>query len=147
YVMLSTTAGLYRVAAVRFDTTIVYTNNPFSGSMRGYGNLESTFAIEAQMDDLADRLGLDRLEIRRRSATRAGDGTRQGNVIPSCAMPECLDAAGREMRKPVGRAPRPGWKRGVGYAGMFHVGGGARVYRSDGCGAILKLDDFGKVSL
>jgi xanthine dehydrogenase molybdenum-binding subunit len=30
---------------------------------------------------------------------------------------------------------------------MFHVGGGARVYRSDGCGAILKLDDFGKVSL
>jgi len=32
-------------------------------------------------------------------------------------------------------------------AGMFHVGGGARVYRSDGCGAILKLDDFGKVLL
>jgi xanthine dehydrogenase molybdenum-binding subunit len=30
---------------------------------------------------------------------------------------------------------------------MFHVGGGARVYRSDGCGAIVKLDDFGKVSL
>jgi xanthine dehydrogenase molybdenum-binding subunit len=30
---------------------------------------------------------------------------------------------------------------------MFHVGGGARVYRSDGCGAILKLDDFGKLSL
>ena len=59
YVMLSTTAGLYRVPAVRFDTTIVYTNNPYSGSMRGYGNLESTFAIEAQMDDLAERLGLD----------------------------------------------------------------------------------------
>ena len=30
---------------------------------------------------------------------------------------------------------------------MFHVGGGARIYRSDGCGAIVKLDDFGKVSL
>src|SRR5258705_3908031 len=30
---------------------------------------------------------------------------------------------------------------------MFHVGGGARNYRSDGCGAIVKLDDFGKVSL
>ena len=42
---------------------------------------------------------------------------------------------------------RPGWKRGVGYAGMFHVGGGARIYRSDGCGAIVKLDDFGKVSV
>ena len=30
---------------------------------------------------------------------------------------------------------------------MFHVGGGARIYRSDGCGAIVKLDDFGKVTL
>src|SRR5207247_5336693 len=33
------------------------------------------------------------------------------------------------------------------YAGMFHVGGGARIYRSDGCGAIVKVDDFGRVSL
>jgi xanthine dehydrogenase molybdenum-binding subunit len=30
---------------------------------------------------------------------------------------------------------------------MFHVGGGARIYRSDGCGAVVKVDDFGKVSL
>jgi xanthine dehydrogenase molybdenum-binding subunit len=147
YVMLSTTAGLYRVPAVRFDTQIVYTKNPYSGSMRGYGNLESTFAIEAQMDDLAERLGLDRVEIRRRNATRPGDVNPQGSVITSCAMTECLDAVEREMSKSAGEAPRPGWRRGVGYAAMFHVGGGARVYRSDGCGAILRLDDFGKVSL
>jgi len=56
YVMLATVAGLYRVPNVRFDTTIAYTNNPYSGSMRGYGNLESTFAVESQMDELADRL-------------------------------------------------------------------------------------------
>jgi CO/xanthine dehydrogenase Mo-binding subunit len=147
YVMLATTAGLYRVPAVRFDTTIVYTNNPYSGSMRGYGNLESTFAIEAQMDDLAERLGLDKLEIRRRNATRSGEVNPQGSVITSCGMTECLDTVEREMRKPVARPPRAGWKRGVGFAAMFHVAGGARVYRSDGCGAILKLDDFGKVSL
>jgi xanthine dehydrogenase molybdenum-binding subunit len=147
YVMLSTTAGLYRVPAVRFDTTIVYTNNPYSGSMRGYGNLESTFAIEAQMDDLAERLSLDRVEIRRRNATRSGDVNPQGNVITSCAMTECLDAVEREMRESGSEPPPAGWRRGVGYAAMFHVGGGARVYRSDGCGAILKLDDFGRVSL
>ncbi len=147
YVMLATTAGLYRVPTVRFDTTIVYTNNPYSGSMRGYGNLESTFAIEAQMDDLAERLGLDKIEIRRRNATRSGEVNPQGSVITSCGMTECLDTVEREMRKPVARPPRPGWKRGVGFAAMFHVAGGARVYRSDGCGAILKLDDFGKVSL
>jgi xanthine dehydrogenase molybdenum-binding subunit len=147
YVMMTTLAGLYRCPNIRFDTAIVYTNNVYSGSMRGYGNLESTFAVEAQMDDLAERLGLDRLEIRRRNATRPGDVTPQGLRITTCAMAECLDAVARDIRKPVARPPRPGWRRGIGYAGMFHVGGGARVYRSDGCGAIVKLDDFGTVTL
>jgi CO/xanthine dehydrogenase Mo-binding subunit len=145
YVMLSTVAGLYRCPAVRFDTTIAYTNNPSSGSMRGYGNLESTFAVESQMDELAARLGLDRLELRRRNATTPGDANPQGFLIGSCAMRECLDAVG----EPAAGVPAPaaGWKRGVGYAAMFHVGGGARIYKSDGCGAIVKCDDFGKVTL
>jgi CO/xanthine dehydrogenase Mo-binding subunit len=146
YVMLSTVVGLYRCPAVRFDTTIVYTNNPYSGSMRGYGNLESTFAVESQMDDLADGLGLDRLELRRRNANRPGDVNPQGFAITSCALTECLDAVAADIARDA-PAPRPGWKRGVGFAGMFHVGGGARIYRSDGCGAILKLDDFGSVTL
>jgi xanthine dehydrogenase molybdenum-binding subunit len=146
YVMMSTVAGLYRVPNVRFDTTIVYTNNPYSGSMRGYGNPESTFAVESQMDDLADRLGMDRLELRRLNATKQGDVNPQGFVLTSFAMRECLDAAAEEIAKSP-PPPLPGCRRGVGYAGMFHVGGGARIYRSDGCGAIVKLDDFGKVTL
>jgi CO/xanthine dehydrogenase Mo-binding subunit len=146
HVMLSTTAGLYRCPRVRFESTVVYTNNPYSGSMRGYGNLESTFAVESQMDELAERLGLDPLEIRRRNVVESGDVNPQGCVITSCAMAECLEAAAAVIATEPPPA-RAGWKRGVGYAAMFHVGGGARVYRSDGCGAILKLDDFGKVSL
>ncbi|PYN20442.1 MAG: hypothetical protein DMD76_23885 [Candidatus Rokuibacteriota bacterium] len=146
YVMLATVAGLYRVPNVRFDTTIAYTNNPYSGSMRGYGNLESTFAVESQMDELADRLGLDRLEIRRRNTTKSGDVNPQGFVVTSCAMRECLEAVADAVDRPV-PPPEAGWRRGVGYAGMFHVAGGARIYRSDGCGAIVKMDDFGKVAL
>jgi len=146
YVMLSTVAGLYRVPNVRFDTTIAYTNNPYSGSMRGYGNPESTFAVESQMDDLADRLGIDRLELRRLNASQPGDVNPQGFVLTSFAMRECLEAAAEEIAKDPPTIAT-GWKRGVGYAGMFHVGGGARIYRSDGCGAIVKLDDFGKVTL
>jgi xanthine dehydrogenase molybdenum-binding subunit len=146
YVMLGTVAGLYRCPAVRFDTTIAYTNNPYSGSMRGYGNLESTFAVESQMDELADRLGLDRLALRRRNASQPGDVNPQGFVITSCAMTECLDAVAGAITDDVPPLA-PGCRRGVGYAGMFHVGGGARIYRSDGCGAIARLDDFGKVSL
>jgi CO/xanthine dehydrogenase Mo-binding subunit len=146
YVMLSTVAGLYRCPNVRFDTTIAYTNNPYSGSMRGYGNLESTFAVESQMDELADRLSLDRLDFRRRNVVKPGDVNPQGFVVTSCAMTECLDAAAEEIRRDTPPL-RPGWRRGVGYAAMFHVGGGARIYRSDGCGAIVRLDDFGRVSL
>src|SRR5437660_468724 len=145
-VMLSTVAGLYRVPNVRFDTTIAYTNNPYSGSMRGYGNPESTFAVESQMDELAERLGIDPLELRRRNVSKAGDVNPQGFVLTSFAMAECLEAAAAAIRHDV-PPPRPGWTRGLGYAGMFHVGGGARIYRSDGCGAIVKLDDFGKVSV
>jgi xanthine dehydrogenase molybdenum-binding subunit len=147
YVMLGTTAGLYRVPHVRFDATIVYTNNPYSGAMRGYGNPESTFAVESQMDELADRLGVDRLEFRLRNSVRPGDVNPQKNRITSCAMRECLEAVREEIARPPAQPPRPGWKRGVGYAALLHVGGGARIYGSDGCGAILKLDDFGKVTL
>ena len=146
YVMLATVAGLYRCPSVRFDTTIAYTNNPYSGSMRGYGNLEATFAVESQMDEIAERLGLEPLELRRRNVTKSGDVNPQGFVITSCAMAECLDAVADDIARDV-PPPRAGWTRGVGYAGMFHVGGGARIYRSDGCGAIVKLDDFGKVSV
>src|SRR5438093_1343489 len=98
------------------------------------------------MDDLADRLGIDRLELRRLNASKPGDVSPQGFVLTSFAMRECLDAAAEEIAKDP-PPPVPGCKRGVGYAAMFHVGGGARIYRSDGCGAIVKLDDFGKVSL
>src|SRR6185503_19756408 len=110
------------------------------------GNLESTFAVESQMDVVADRLGLDRLELRRRNATQPGDSNPQGFVITSCAMRECLDAAAAAVAA-AAPPPRVGWRRGVGYAAMFHVGGGARIYRADGCGAIVKMDDFGKVSV
>ena len=40
-----------------------------------------------------------------------------------------------------------GVRRGIGIAAMLHVGGGAKIYPSDGCGTILKLDDFGHVTL
>src|SRR5437870_3126407 len=109
YVMLATVAGLYRCPSVRFDTTIAYTNNPYSGSMRGYGNLESTFAVESQMDVLADGLGLDRLELRRRNLVNPGDINAQGFVITSCAMRECLEAAAEDVAHDV-PPPRPGWK-------------------------------------
>jgi xanthine dehydrogenase molybdenum-binding subunit len=147
YVMMSTVSGAYRVQGARFDSHIIYTNNPYSGSMRGYGNLEASFAVEAQMDELADACGLDRMEFRRRNANQPGDVTPQDYRITTCAFTECLDAVEAEIQAAAAEPAPPGRKRGVGYAGMFHVAGGARVYRSDGCGAAVKVDDFGHVTL
>src|SRR5262249_58971693 len=131
YVMLSTVAGLYRVPNVRFDTTIAYTNTPYSGSMRGYGNPESTFAVESQMDDLADRLGMDRLELRRLNAPKPGDVSPQGFVLTSFAMRECPDAAAAGIpRTPPPPAPRR--KPGNRYPGMFPRGGCAPPARPHG---------------
>jgi xanthine dehydrogenase molybdenum-binding subunit len=152
YVMMNPFSSLYRVPNVRFRTTIVYTNNVYSGAFRGYGNPQGTFAVESQMDELAEKLGMDPLELRLRNCNAPGDTTPQGMRITTCGLRECLQTAAESIgwktkRGKVKSGGKDHLKRGVGLASYFHVGGGARVYLSDGCGAIVKMDDFGKVTL
>ena len=73
-------SGPYVVPAVRATTRAIYTNGPIGGAFRGFGVPQAAIAQEALLDDLALQLGLDRLEIRRRNALRAGlgDGDRPG---------------------------------------------------------------------
>ncbi len=144
-VMMVTATGLYEVPEVAFKATVVYTNNPYTGTQRGAGNPQITFAIEQQMDALAEELGIDPVEFRILNANRPDTVTPQGIRITTCEMRECLRRAAQEI----------GWRgrgmagpnRGIGFAAFFHVGGGARVYRSDGCGTILTVDDFGLVTV
>ncbi len=144
-VMMATTSGQYRVDNVQFDAFVVYTNNPYSGTMRGAGNPQINFAIESQMDIIAEKLGIDPIELRLRNANQSGDITPQGMRITTCPMEQTLRDAAREIGwKGV---HREGKHRGIGFSTLFHVAGGARVYKSDGCGATIKVDDFGKVSV
>ncbi len=142
---MATATGQYRVENVQFDAWPVYTNNPYTGTMRGAGNPQINFAIESQMDILAEKLGIDPLELRLKNANKSGDVTCQGMKITTCAMEETLSVAARKIGW-KGRG-KEGKRRGIGFATLFHVAGGARVYRSDGCGAMIKIDDFGKVTL
>lgn len=144
-VMMATTTGQYRIENVQFESSVVYTNNPYSGTMRGAGNPQINFAIESQMDTIAEKLGMDPVELRLRNANQPGDITTQGMKIATCAMEETLRLAAKEIGW-KGRH-REGEGRGIGFSTLFHVAGGARVYKSDGCGAMIKIDDFGKVSL
>jgi xanthine dehydrogenase molybdenum-binding subunit len=143
WMMMATSTTLYNHRATRFSSKLVYTNNPTTGAMRGFGNLQITFAIESQMDGLASELGLDPLEIRLKNANKPGQVSPQGFKITSCGLAETIQRAARALDW----KERKGKARGRGLACMFHVGGGGRVYRSDGCGAIVKLDDFGHVVL
>ncbi len=135
---------LYRIPAFRFEGTIVYTTKPYGGAFRGYGNPQGTFAVESLLDEAARELGLDPIELRRRNLHEPGDVTPLGFRLTSCAQRQCLDAV-VELLRP--EAPRPRG-RGVGVAGAFGPGGGTRVHGdSDGCGAILKLEDDGALQV
>ena len=65
--------GPYRVPNVDVEATAVYTNNPPSGAMRGFGVNQAAFALEGVLDMLAEQAGLDRWEIRWRNALDVGD--------------------------------------------------------------------------
>jgi xanthine dehydrogenase molybdenum-binding subunit len=76
--MMVTATGLYEVPEVAFKATVVYTNNPYTGTQRGAGNPQITFAIEQQMDALAEELGIDPVEFRILNANKPGTVTPQG---------------------------------------------------------------------
>ena len=77
--------GPYEVNNALIDGTVVYTNNPPCGAMRGFGVVQSGFASEAQMDKLAARLGMDPTELRLRNALATGSMLPTGQVITGTA--------------------------------------------------------------
>jgi xanthine dehydrogenase molybdenum-binding subunit len=146
-VMLLPATSLYRVPAVKFDATIVYTNNTYCQAMRGYGNPEVAWAIESNLDELAEAAGLDPLEVRLRNRNLPGETTPMGLQISTCGLGECLEAAAARVGWREKRGAQRGVRRGVGVAALLHVGGSGRIYRADGGGVILKLDDYGGVNV
>ncbi len=92
--------GPYCVPHVRTRGRGFFTHCHPSGAFRGFGVPQGAIAHEAIMDELADKVGIDRLEFRLRNALKAGDATATGQVLEhSAGLPECLEAL------------RPHWKR------------------------------------
>ena len=144
-VMMMPISSLYKVPNIRYVAKCVYTNNTYSQAMRGYGNPQATFAIESSLDQLAEKAGIDPYELRSRNANEPGEMTPQNFKITSCGMKECMDEVVKRLDWKGKKGKGKG--RGVGMASLIHVGGGARVYKSDGCGTIIKMDDRGKVDV
>ncbi len=72
-VSIETSCGPYRIPNIAIDAYSVYTNNCVAGAFRGFGSPQVNFAIESNMDIIAEKLGHDRLEIRKMNVVREGD--------------------------------------------------------------------------
>ncbi len=144
-VMMMPISSLYKVPNIKYVAKCVYTNNTYSQAMRGYGNPQATFAIESSLEELAEKAGIEPYDFRLKNANEPGEFTPQKLKITTCGMKECMSEVKSRLGWSGKRKAKEG--RGFGMATLIHVGGGARVYKSDGCGTIIKMDDYGKVDV
>ncbi|ANH94151.1 xanthine dehydrogenase subunit D [Streptomyces sp. SAT1] len=96
----SLSAGPYVIDDVDIEAIALYTNNPPCGAMRGFGAVQACFAYEAQMDKLADKVGMDRVEFRRLNAME------QGTIMPT-GQPVDSPAPVAELLRRVKAMPLP----------------------------------------
>jgi 4-hydroxybenzoyl-CoA reductase subunit alpha len=131
-----------------FSATRFYTNKPACGPKRGHGSVQPRFAFEVQLDMLAEKLGVDPIELRKRNF--AGEGARlvNGQQLGSSGLIECLDAVARasgwERRGKLGAG------RGLGVASSMYISGtNYPIYPNDmpQSGVQVKLDRSGRVTV
>jgi CO/xanthine dehydrogenase Mo-binding subunit len=122
-------SGPYRCDHVRIDGRVVMTNTAPNGAFRGFGAPQTQFAIEAHIDAIAERLGLDPVAVRERNALRPGDTTATGQVMGrDCSARQVLAEAirrtnfKRKWKKRVGPGAQ-GTRRGIGLSLFFHGAG------------------------
>ena len=113
-------AGPYEVPNVRIEGTVVYTNNPPCGAVRGFGAPQVCFAYESALDFLAEKLGIDPVELRLRNAVGTGSVLPTGQVLrgsaPVRGVIERCAAIPLPEPEPV---PGPSVRRGIGFAVGF----------------------------
>lgn len=104
----------------RYDGYRVYTNTAPSSAMRGFGAPQATFCAETQIDLIADELGIDSIEIRRKNAMYPGYEVPGQAWIQSCGLSQCLDKI-EEWIKSRGELPP---NQGIGIAAYGFMSGG-----------------------
>ena len=149
-------AGPYRIPHVKIDGCSVATNTVPCGAFRGFGSPQVIFAHESQMDRLADRLGIDRLEIRRRNALVLGDETATAQRLDeSVGLLKTIEEASHlahweeRLRKVEEfNARSRDRRRGLGISSVIYgVGLGGKAPFLDKAGAYMKLEADGSIGL
>ena len=131
-------AGPYKIPNLHLEGFAVYTNKTNCGSFRAPSGPQANFAVESQIDIIADALGLDPLELRLKNIVREGDEGPTGQVLQAVGLEECL----RKAAAAIGwQDRRPGRWRGKGLAcGWWTTTGGSS-------GVYVKINPDGTVAL
>ncbi|KPK23706.1 MAG: hypothetical protein AMK69_17680 [Nitrospira bacterium SG8_3] len=135
----------YKIPNVRYRCYRIYTNKSFSGALRGHCGPQGRFAFEGLLDDIADELGLDHFEIRKRNALTPGYEAPNGFKITTCAFKEALDKAKEvsDWENKRGKLPK---YRGIGLGAAGFVTG-SNIMGMSACSAMLKVQEDGSVAL
>lgn len=143
---------VYKIQHFRVTGYRVYTNTPISGAMRGFGGVQSGFAIESHMDMLAKDLGLDPVEFRLKNITTPNMTTINKMTLTTNGLKECIERStiAAEWKKKRGNPDyykKGPIKRGIGIGIAADVMG-AKMYKShESAGAIVKVEEDGSVYL
>ncbi len=131
---------VYRMPNVRYNGYRVYTNKPVRGMIRTHGRAFAC-GVDMQLDMIAEKLGIDPMEIRLRNATRQGDILPTKSVVHSCALDETIRQAAKKSRWKEKRGKLPPY-RGIGI-GCNSVQTGFPLGIRGGSQAIIKFNEDG----
>ncbi len=116
--LTETIGGPYHIPNMHVHTRVAYTNSPFSGAMRGFGNPQAHFAMESMMDILAEKLGMNPVDLRRENLYKPGDQTITTVKVPetTVSLQQILNEIEVRREQYLKIPPNPGKKAGVGFA-------------------------------
>lgn len=153
--IVGTTAAtsLYRCENVRLEGRCVYTNTPINGAFRGYGVVQSYYALDIQMDEAAGRLGMDPAELKLKNVVRAGDIAPSGHPILGHGLEICLkhgiDVLDWKTLRGRDRTPdpkRPHIRKGWGIGCEMHGSSAYPGIKEQG-NATVRVNEDGTVTL
>jgi CO/xanthine dehydrogenase Mo-binding subunit len=117
-------AGPYRCDNIRIKGRAMFTNTPPNGAFRGFGAPQTEFAVEVHMDRIAEQLGIDAVDLRRKNALRAGDQTATGQTLrEDTSAHMVLEEAIRRTEYAKKRSEWKGTNRSIGLSLFFHGAG------------------------
>ncbi|MBL4889493.1 MAG: molybdopterin-dependent oxidoreductase [Candidatus Lindowbacteria bacterium] len=155
----SKTLPLYnKTKGVRFHGRSVYTNMPTGGAYRGYGGTQGAFALEVLIDELAEKMGMDAIELRRKNHIKEGEGSpvfaalgegKEGSpqILRSVKLDECIDVGIEKSgwNEKRGKKFRDGAKvKGIGMCALMQ---GSGIPDMDMGSAFIKMNEDGSFNL